>query len=306
MVEYNREEIADESDDVAVDDTLEPEVEQEELAEGDDGEEGASEWEEIPGDTIFPIPYVNQYGEEELLEMSYADIVNAVREVKSGALQEKENFIANALPVINRMVQSDLMKGIDQYLALGYSDEQLIRMMPDVISGVVPAQKQQIAMDPNDPIAMIKEVVRTEITPIKNQFESAAQQQAKQAVIRQNDEALTKAFDRHGIKTSDLTGTDLTILKQTLNDMYPNTSFENIRLTQSQAYIIANDAVPKMQKAKGGKKPSNIQGAMKQAKAPAVISGKETSGLRPKKATMPNPKGVSIDERRQSFLNLIQ
>lgn len=278
--------------------------EQVEPGEGD--EDGGDE--EIAPDTLFPIPFTDEEGYETIIEVPYSEIVQAIATVRSDELKKQRDFINVAYPVIERVMSNKILKGLNEFYAAGYSDEQIYRMMPEVLSKIVPEYNEAPTPVPtNDPAEYVKSLVQQALTPIQKEQETLRQQNAKKAIIENNEAVMGAALRRHGLD-SKLTEDDFKVLRKTWADAYPGTDFGSYKITQQQAYILVNDAVGKMPSAKKKKTAPNagkIQGAMQQAKAPSIISGKVTSSLKAQKPAPRSNKPVTTEERYDRFNKLL-
>lgn len=282
---------------------------EEELLEGQEPEELEGEEEldtEVPeepeGDSeIFEVTYKTTDGQDVREEYTPQQIADLVMKAKRGN-PEIDDFLRQSTTILDAFQQSELIREVAAYRAMGYSDEQIKQGMAQIMGQAKEAAPEPKQFDNVEEELEYKlnQKMAAVITPLAQKLEKQELEIKAERIANKNNNLIEKALGKRGLSSDDLTQEDTANLVSSFYALWPHANMAFSELSPKQAAILVNDAMRNRGKNRAG---SKIKNAMAPGAIP-VQGSVSVSRLQKRGPTRPKD-GTSIEDRQRNVKNFL-
>lgn len=281
---------------------------EEELLEGQEPEELEGEEldtevpEEPEGDSeIYEVTYKTTDGQDVREEYTPQQIADLVMQAKRGN-PEFEDYVRESSVILNAFQQSDLIKQIAAYRAMGYSDDQIKQDMAQIMEQAKEAAPEPKQFDnvEQEMEYRLNQRLAAAVAPLAQRLKQQELTMQAERVAGKNNNLIEKALNKRGLSSDDLTEEDTASLVASFYALWPHANMAFSELSPKQAAILVNDAMRNRGKNRAG---SKIKNAMAPGAIP-VQGSVSVSRLQKKGFTRPKD-GTSIEDRQRNVKNFL-
>jgi hypothetical protein len=288
--------------DVLEEEILDPVEEDEEPPETDPLEDEPSDGQE---EDIFIVSYETDKGQRVEENYTAKELSDLIYTAKRGN-PEIDDFVKEVGPILNAFQGSKLVQDVAGYRAAGYSDEQIMRHMYQIVQQAIksdtpPPQEGAPQYDnlEQEIDARLEGKIAEKLTPLIEKMQMKEMEMLKEKVDKRNSSLVNKALEKRGLSMDDLTEQDKANLVDTFYALWPQANWYFTELTAKQANVLINDALRTRSRNK-----SKIKGSMAPNTLPAsgTVNVSRFQGQR----SVKRPKdGTTIEQRAKNMKDLL-